>query len=208
MKKQIISTWLFLVICSTITIAQSSAEAFTYAEFKGGYGITAFGTGLNQRFNAGNFSPSGGGLASLAAYRKFNNISYLNVGIKFKSLGAAPSVGDSGEEMFFNFWGSAITTKYFPFQKAANKGLFLTADYFFVTQFTQKYRDTEAMVFEHQFAIGNALTFGIGYDFPIGNIGGIIGAEYEMASRQGEVTGVGDQQFRNTNLAFLVGIRF
>jgi hypothetical protein len=32
--------------------------------------------------------------------------------------------------------------------------------------------------------------------------------EYEVASRQGEVSGVGDKNFSNSNIAFMAGIRF
>jgi hypothetical protein len=199
-------------ISSAFAQNQNTQEktSFTYAEFKGGYGLTIFGKGLKERYDAGNFSSSGGGLASLAAYHKFKKVNSLVVGLKYKSLGAGPAIGDNDEEMFFNYWGAAFATKYFPMDKNAKKGLYLQADYFFITQFTQKYRNTSALVFDHQFAIGSGLAFGLGYDFPIGKGRTMwtIGLEYEVASRRGEVTNLGEKRFNNSNLGIMTGIKF
>ena len=192
--------------------AQTKQESisFTYAEFRGGYGVNIFGKGLKEKYDAGNFSSSGGGLASLTAYHKFKKINYFNFGIKYKSLGAAPSIGDNGQEMFFNYWGAAISAKYFPFDKDAKKGIYLQTDYFFVTQFTQKYRNTANLNFDHQFAIGTGLAFGLGYDISIGKSRTMltIGVEYEINSRNGEVTGIGDKNFKSSNLGIMTGIKF
>jgi hypothetical protein len=125
-------------------------------------------------------------------------------------LGAAPSIGDNGQEMFFNYWGAAISAKYFPFDKDAKKGIYLQTDYFFVTQFTQKYRNTANLNFDHQFAIGTGLAFGLGYDISIGKSRTMltIGVEYEINSRNGEVTGIGDKNFKSSNLGIMTGIKF
>lgn len=203
---------LILVLGHTHIFAQTDKEniSFTVAEFRGGYGVNLFGKGLKEKYDAGNFSSSGGGLASLAAYHKFKKINYLNFGIKYKSLGAAPAKGDNEQEMFFNYWGAAITTKYFPFDRDAKKGMYLQGDYFFVSQFTQKYRNTTNKTFDHQFAIGNGLAFGVGYDFPIGKGRTMltIGVEYETNSRTGEVTGIGDKNFKSSNFGIMTGIKF
>lgn len=189
---------------------QKENESFTVAEFRGGYGVNQFGKGLKEKYYAGNFSSSGGGLASLAAYHKFKKINYLNFGIKYKSLGAAPAKGDNEQEMFFNYWGAAITTKYFPFDLDAKKGIYLQGDYFFVSQFTQKYRNTATKIFDHHFAIGNGLAFGVGYDFPIGKGRTMltIGLEYETNSRTGEVAGIGDKNFKSSIFGVMTGIKF
>lgn len=149
-------------------------------------------------------------MASLAAYHKFKKINAFNFGLKYKSLGAAPAKGDNGNEMFFNYWGAAFTVKYFPFDKMAKKGLYLQGDYFFITQFTQKYRNTAKLTFDHQFAIGSGFAFGLGYDIPLKNRKTMltIGIEYETDSRQGEVTGVGDKIFKSSNLGIMTGIKF
>jgi hypothetical protein len=184
--------------------------AFTYAEFKAGYGVNMFGTGLKEKYDAGNFSNSGGGLFTLAAFRKFKKVNNVNFGIKFKALGAGPASGDNGREMFFNYWGAAIASKYFPFDKNAKKGVYLQADYFFVSQFTQKYRNTSALTFDHQFAFGNGGVLGFGYDMPIGKAKTMltIGVEYETNRRQGEVAGIGDKIFKSSNLGIMMGIKF
>jgi hypothetical protein len=203
---------IILVFGQTFLFAQTKKEniSFTVAEFRGGYGVNLFGKGLKEKYDAGNFSSSSGGLASLAAYHKFKKINYLNFGIKYKSLGAAPAKGDNEQEMFFNFWGAAITTKYFPFDRDAKKGIYLQGDYFFVSQFTQKYRNIKTKTFDHQFAIGNGLAFGVGYDFPIGKGQTMltIGLEYETNSRTGEVTGIGDKNFKSSNFGIMTGIKF
>jgi hypothetical protein len=196
----------------TVAHTQTAPEnkSFTIAEFRGGYGVSIFGTGLKERYQAGHFSSSGGGLASLAAYHKFKKINFWTFGIKYKSLGAAPSNGDNGQEMFFNYWGAAIGMKYFPLDRDAKKGIYLQGDYFFVSQFTQKYRNTAAKYFDHQFAIGSGLAFGLGYDFPIGNGRTMltIGLEYETNSRTGEVTGIGGKNFKSSNLGIMTGLKF
>lgn len=201
-----------LLFGQKLLFAQTQKEniSFTIAEFRGGYGVTIFGKGLKEKYDAGNFSSSGGGLASLAAYHKFKKINYLNFGIKYKSLGAVPAKGDNGQEMFFNYWGAAITTKYFPFDRDAKKGIYLQGDYFFVSQFTQKYRNTATKTFDHQFAIGNGLAFGLGYDFSIGKGRTMltIGVEYETNNRTGEVAGIGDKNFKSSNFGIMTGIKF
>ena len=125
-------------------------------------------------------------------------------------MGAAPAKGDNGQEMFFNYWGAAITTKYFPFERDAKKGVYLQGDYFFVSQFTQKYRTTINKEFNHQFAIGNGFAFGLGYDFTVGKGRTMltIGLEYETNSRTGEVTGIGNKNFKSSNFGIMTGIKF
>ncbi len=206
-----IITFLFLAIANN-SQAQSKNDniSFTYAEFRAGYGVTSFGKGLKEKYDAGNFSTSSGFLASLAAYRKFKNINYVNFGIKYKSLGAGPSTGDNNQEMFFNYWGAAISTKYFPFDKNARKGVYVQGDYFFITQFTQKYRTSTNLDFNHQFAIGSGLAFGLGYDISFGAKPTMltIGLEYERDNRTGEVTGIGSKTFVSSNFGIMVGVKF
>ena len=112
--------------------------------------------------------------------------------------------------MLFNYWGAAVGVKYYPFNKQAKKGIYVQADYFFVTQFTQKYRTTKNLNFEHQFAIGNGVAFGLGYDIPLGARKTMItiGIEYEMDRRRGEVTGIGDKTFISSNFGIMTGIKF
>ena len=205
----ILSICLSLFFISAKSQDEGSAKSsFTYGEFKFGYGITQFGSGLKEDFEAGNFSASSGGVGTIAAYHKFNKIPFLNFGVKFKALGSAPSSGDDGFEMFFNYWSTGFGLKYFPFQREARSGVFIGADYYYTSQFTQKYRNPTEKIFNHQFAIGSAFSGAIGYDISYKNVGFVLGMEYEVASRQGEVSGVGDKNFSNSNIAFMAGIRF
>jgi hypothetical protein len=208
--KNLVCLLLFVTTSVANVFAQEVSHSFTYAELRSGYGLSFFGQGLKERYNAGNFSSSGGGLVSLAAYHKFKKINALNFGIKYKSLAAAPASGDNGQEMFFNYWGAAITIKYFPFDKNAKKGLYVQGDYFFATQFTQKYRSVSALQFDHQFAIGSGFAVGLGYDIPLRNKKTMLtlGFEYEYDSRQGEVTGIGDKTFVSSNAGIMVGLKF
>ena len=215
MKKSIFVFSVIMASCVAI-YAQNEGSSqgagsggFTYGEFKAGYGINQFSSGLRERFENGNFSASGGGLFTIAAYRKFQKVNHLHFGLKFKALGAAPSSGDNNEEMFFNFWGAAISTKYFPFSKSGSQGIYLLGDYNFVSQFTQKYRDTESLDFDHQFAIGSSFTLGLGYHYALRKRYALVASvEYDWASRRGEVQGVGDVRFRNGNIGFQLGLIF
>jgi hypothetical protein len=210
--KNILLIIVVTLLAQTISYGQTKQEniSFTSAEFRAGYGVSSFGTGLKERYEAGNFSTSGGGLASLAAYHKFKKINNIIFGIKFKSLGAGPSKGDNNQEMFFNYWGAAFTTKYFPLDKNAKKGIYIQGDYFFITQFTQKYRVVANKIYDHQFAIGNGIVLGAGYDFPIGKGKNMltVGMEYQTDSRTGEVTGIGKKNFKSSNFGVIIGIKF
>jgi hypothetical protein len=62
--KYIIAITLLLLSGETALLAQTKQDniSFTYAEFRVGYGTNTFGSGLKEKYNAGNFSSSGGGL--------------------------------------------------------------------------------------------------------------------------------------------------
>jgi hypothetical protein len=202
----------FLLATKAVAQTEDEPTSFTYAEFKIGYGVSAFGENLKEKYEAGNFSSSGGFLASLAAYHKFKKINYLNFGIKYKSLGAFPSTAANGDEMFFNYWGAAATVKFFPFDKNARKGLYLHGDFFFITQFTQKYRNVAKLEFNHQFALGQGVAFGLGYDIALNKKKTMltIGAEYQADRRRGEVQGVGIgvKYYNSSSIGVLAGIKF
>jgi hypothetical protein len=203
---------ILILTVQTFGFAQTNDEtgSFTYGEFRLGYGISSFGEGLKERYDGGNFSTSGGLLASVGLYRKFKKIDHLNFGIKYKSLGAFPSKGDNGQELFFNYWGASASIKYFPFDKMARKGIYLQTDYSFINQFTRKYRTVSKLEYDHQFALGNGIVFGLGYDMPIGAKRTMftIGFEYEYNTRIGEVTGIGKKTFVSSNFGVLAGIKF
>lgn len=208
-SKKII-TLITLVVLSINVNAQISSEkkSFTYGEFKAGYAVSQFGKNLEEKYDAGNFGSSSGGLFTLAAYHKFENINHFNFGGKFSALGASPSKGDNGNEMLFNFWGAAISAKYYPLNKNADKGLNFYTDFYFITQFTQKYRNVDAKIYNHQFAIGNGLTIGGAYDFSFRKYNFSASVEYGLASRRGEVTGVGDKTFKSSYIGTQLGFKF
>jgi hypothetical protein len=64
--------------------------------------------------------------------------------------------------------------------------------------------------FDHQFAIGNGLAFGLGYDFNLfkNKMPFTCGVEYEMDSRTGEVSGIGQKNFKSSNVAVMLGFKF
>ena len=183
-------------------------KSFTYGEFKAGYAVSQLGKNLKERFEAGNYSTTGGGLFTLGAYHKFESINYLNFGGKFSALGASPSEATGGNQLFFNWWGAAISAKYYPLNKNANSGFNLYSDFYFITQFTQKYRNLEAKIADHQFAIGNGLTIGSAYDFQYNNTNIVLSLEYGFAARTGDVQNVGPVDFENSYFGFQVGFNF
>lgn len=199
---------LMLVCINANAQINPEKKSFTYGEFKAGYVANQFGSNLEEQYDAGNFGNSGGGLFTLAAYHKFESINHFNFGGKFSALGASPSKGDNENEMFFNWWGAAISAKYYPLNKNANKGLNFYTDFYFITQFTQKYRNVDAKIFNHQFAIGNGLTFGGAYDFKLNGYNFSASVEYGLASRTGEVTGVGDRTFKSSYIGTQIGFKF
>jgi hypothetical protein len=63
--------------------------------------------------------------------------------------------------------------------------------------------------FDHQFAIGNSFTLGMGYQIKLKKRYGLIASvEYDNASRQGEVQAIGSKNFRNSNIGFQIGLIF
>ncbi len=207
-------TFLIIIfaLSQTLVVGQTKEQtvSFTIGEFRVGYGNSILGDGLKEKFEAGNFSSSGGWLASIATYHKFKKVNYLAFGIKFKSLGAEASRNAIGEEMFFNYWGAAASIKYFPLDKTAKNGLYLQGDYFFITQFTQKYRNEITKQYDHQFGIGSGIVLGTGYDFPIRNRKSMftVGLEYQFDNRTGEVTGIGEKTFESVNYGAMIGVKF
>ncbi|WP_395051895.1 hypothetical protein [Flavobacterium sp.] len=207
--KQIVKIIAILLISFRINAQVSSEKkSFTYGEFKAGYAVSQFGKNLEDQYDAGNFGTSGGGLFTLAVYHKFESINYFNFGGKFSALGASPAKGDNNNELLFNFWGAAISAKYYPLNKNANKGLNFYTDFYFITQFTQKYRNVDSKIFNHQFATGNGLIFGGAYDFSFRKYNFSASVEYGLASRTGEVTGVGNRTFNSSYIGTQLGFKF
>jgi hypothetical protein len=207
--------FLTIILCGhSILFAQKKSGniAFTNAEFKVGYGVSTLGDGLKEKYEAGHFTKSGGFLASLAAYRKFKKINNLNFGIKYKSLAASVSKGDNGQEMFFNYWGAAATVKYFPLDKDARRGFYLQGDYFFITQFTQKYTQPATRAYEPQYGLGRGFVIGVGYDITFHNDTKTmltVGIEYEIDSRMAEQPGaLLETTYKSSNFGVMVGIKF
>jgi hypothetical protein len=110
--------------------------------------------------------------------------------------------------MFFNWWGAALSVKYYPLNKNADKGLNFYSDYYFITQFTQKYRNEDAKIYNHQFAIGSGLTLGGAYDFKINGYNFSASVEYGLASRRGEVTNIGQKTFKSGYIGTQLGFKF
>jgi hypothetical protein len=94
---------------------------------------------------------------------KFEKLHYLHFGLRFKGLGTAETESDKGQETFFNFRGTAFSDKYFTLKKSTEQDITLNADFNFITQFTQKYRNAATLNFNHQFAIGKSFTLDEGY---------------------------------------------
>jgi hypothetical protein len=201
---------LFISVMSIKSNAQVNPEkkSFTYGEFKAGYAVSQFGKNLKEAKDAGNYGTSGGGLFTLGAMHKFESINHFNFGGKFSALGATPSKGEGTNQLFFNWWGAAISAKYYPFNKNADSGFNIYTDYYFITQFTQKYRNVDAKVYSHQFAIGNGITLGTAYDFKYKGVNLVASLEYGFAQRTGDVQNVGQVDFESSYFGAQVGFKF
>lgn len=201
---------LFAIFTFNFANSQINPEkkSFTYGEFKAGYAISQLGKNLEEAYKAGKYNTTGGGLFTLGAMHKFESINYFNFGGKFSALGATPSEGENGNQLFFNWWGAALSAKYYPLNKNANSGFNLYTDFYFITQFTQKYRNVAAKVYNHQFAIGNGLTLGAAYDFKYAGINWVASAEYGVASRTGDVQNVGQVNFGSSYFGTQLGFKF
>lgn len=203
------SIYSFLILtCFQISYAQEQQIQTnrTFANFSVGWGTTQFMENLNERFEQGGFSSSTGQFFAIEVYHKFNKLNYVAFGLKAKVYGASPSTNDQGEEMFFNFHSEGLSVRYYPFDKEAKKSLFIQTD-FMTSQFTQKYRDVDRKIYDHQFAVGNSFLTKLGYGFPIKkNYALTLGIEYEYSVRQGEKQGIGEIRFRNGNLGLSAGI--
>lgn len=204
---KLIVFFIFTLFTATAQVS-SERKSFTYGEFKAGYSVSQLGKNLKERYDAGNYGTSGGGLFTLGAYHKFESINHFNFGGKFSALGASPSEATGGNQLFFNWWGAAISAKYYPLNKNANSGFNLYSDFYFITQFTQKYRILEAKIADHQFAVGNGLTVGSAYDFEYNNTNIVLSLEYGFASRTGDVQNVGPVTFGSSYFGAQVGFNF
>lgn len=211
MKKSnnLLVLFLFIIqIISTNAQLNSEKKLFTYGEFKVGYAVSQFGKNLKEVKDIGNYGTSGGGLFTLGVFHKFENISHFNFGGKFSALGATPSKGEGKNQLFFNWWGAAITAKYYPMNRNANGGFNIFVDFYFITQFTQKYRNVDAKIYNHQFALGNGLTIGSTYDFNYKNINLVTSLEYGFAQRTGDVQNIGPVNFESGYFGIQLGFKF
>lgn len=199
---------IFIICIKSNAQVDSTKKSFTYGEFKAGYGVSQFGKNLKETKEAGNYGNSGGGLFTLGAYHKFEKINYFNFGGKFSALGATPSKGNGTNEMFFNWWGAAVSAKYYPLNKNADGGFNVYTDFYFITQFTQKYRNIDAKIYNHQFALGNGITLGAAYDFKYKKTNLVASLEYGFARRTGDVQNVGPVTFESGYFGAQVGFKF
>jgi hypothetical protein len=114
--------------------------------------------------------------------------------------------------MFFNYWGAAATIKYFPFDAEARKGIYVQGDYFFITQFTQKYTQPSTRAYTPQYGLGRGFVIGAGYDIAFHNKTKTmmtVGFEYEMDSRMAEQPGAAlETTYKSSNLGVMVGMKF
>ncbi|MBC8042495.1 MAG: hypothetical protein IAF08_03530 [Rhizobacter sp.] len=197
------------------TAAQSQPETKTpaiYADISFGYGRTIFfGRLANEQATreARGFSPSSGFNAAFFFYVQINAIRGLGVGGGGKGFTAGRASGGDNEEFFFNYYHFGASARYHFLTQRFNDGPYVKANLGF-GQFTQKTRFNASKTYEHQFAIGTVVLIGAGYSFPVSGTTAInVFAEYEYASRNGDVTGEGQGiSFQNGQLSLNAGISF
>lgn len=177
-----------------------------------GYGNTFFAGTLatKETTNDGRgFGRNQGNTLATWFYVAPANWKGLGVGTGIKGFFATPNDGGNNETYLFNYYHVGLGVRYYT-SRVFNKGFNLKTS-FGIGQMTEKTRFNATKVYEHQFAIGTTLLGGVGYSIPVfkKRAALLLDLEYEMSSRRGDVTGVGeDQPFRNSHVSFNVGLGF
>ena len=124
--------------------------------------------------------------------------------VRNAQTGSTPDKGGYEEAYFFNFITAGVALKYYPF---VNHNLFVKSDFGIAAVLTKnRYANgNNEQNFFHQFGVGNALGFEIGYGFkPFNNKSKSIELKtgYQLANTRVEVNGIGDDNWQFGALSF------
>lgn len=210
---KILITAILIFISVQITCSQENKVPI-YAHVALGYGNTFFYGSLSEKETINDdrgFGRNQGSTLSTFFYAAPDKWKGLGIGSGVKGFIASPNEGGDNETYFFNYYHVGIGIKYYPISKKFNEGFYVKTNLGF-GQMTEKTKFNNTQTYEHQFAVGTTVLGGLGYSIPIGKekrTSFNIDLEAEYSSRNGDVTGIGeDQTFQNSHVSINFGIGF
>lgn len=230
--KSIITSFLFFCAIANAVFAQNPLAQTTQVEVGVGYILpflyegnellnakelretqqSYFADELGNRKNVGNYSRSSGYNFSIGFYKPIKKVKGLMLGalVRNAQTGSTPDKGGYEEAYFFNFVTAGVALKYYPFVK---NNLFVKSDFGIAAVLTKnRYANgNNEQNFFHQFGIGNALGFEIGYGLkPFNNKSKSIELKtgYQLANTRVEVNGIGDDNWQFGALSFGTSFNF
>jgi len=204
----------FVLLLSAVFAAAAEAEEPkrrpklpVYAEVGLGLGQTLFFGDMQPALRSalgGAFDP-GLGMHVMAGFTVAPD-DWLGCGLgsRIKGTFGSPIEGEGGDAYVFNYYNLALTATCHPLESFYDEGGFgvgplirLSAGF---GQMTTKRLDDAALTYRHQYAIGPSLMAAVGYAQPLGPLRLTIELEFEYASRNGTVEGVGSVDFQSGQL--------
>lgn len=182
------------ILFSTMTV--QAQKATIYGEVGLGFGQTLFFGDIEDKLRqslGGSFEPNIANNLMMAFYIAPENWKGLGIGSRIKGSIGTSVEGDFGDGYLFNYYNLAIAAKYYPFSQQFNKGIYGRGSIGF-GQVTTKRENETTDEYRHQYAIGGVFTAGAGYTIPFKKTALSIEAEFEIANRNGTISGVGDGQ--------------
>lgn len=170
------------------------------------FGEVGFGVGQTLFFGdikdilvesyGGSFNPGRGTNLMFGFYVSPQNWKGFGIGSRVKGTFGAPVKGDFGNDYIFNYYNIAFSLKYYLLTREFNKGLYVRGGFGF-GQLTTKRVNEAIKLYKHQYALGNTLTFSVGYSIPIKKTALSFEAEFELSNRRGTVDGKGDSPYQS-----------
>jgi hypothetical protein len=191
MKKIIIFTAMLLFGISN-SFGQSDKTKSVYAEVGFGFGKTLFFGDTKALLKEGygaTFNP--GTAINILMGFSYAPQNWKGFGLGSRITGTIGNTvkGDGNNDDFaFNYYNTAITTKYYPISKEFNKGLYVGASFGF-GQFTTERSNKETKLLKHLYGLGTTFTATTGYSFLIGKRTFSIEAQYDYSNRNVGIDG-------------------
>lgn len=163
-------------------------------------GLCYYSETNGNRNAVGKYFASRGYNMTIRYYKSFRKVKGLMLGalVRNAQTGSTPEKGGYEEAYFFNFITAGLAAKYYLLEKS---NLFLKTDFGLAAIFIKNryLTHTNEQNFFHQFGIGSAFGFEVGYALqPFINKKTLVElkAGYQLASTRVEVSGIGDDQWK------------
>lgn len=168
--------------------------------------------GMGSRKNVGSYSRSSGYNFSIGFYKPIEKVKGLMIGaiVRNAQTGSTPEKSGYEEAYFFNFITAGVAAKYYPLEKS---NLFLKTDFGIAAVLTKnRYLNSNGeQNFFHQFGIGSAVGFEVGYAFtPFKTKSKAIELKvgYQLANTLVEVNSIGNDNWGFGALSFGTAFNF